>query len=116
MNPIILCENSIRRIVQKENYCGPAILEMLFSFFSYHIDQETIAEASGILNTINEFGSRIDQLGRAVKILLPQYSILGKRESRIDDIEYVISNFHIPVVVEWQSKFQSPEGICVDEV
>jgi hypothetical protein len=115
MKQNITLRNPIKKVIQKENYCGPATLEMLISYLGEETDQLRIAQICNITNTIDKFGSRIDQLDQAVKLLLPNHSIFWKRYATLDDIEYILHKLQLPLVVEWQARFIFSDGSYYDE-
>jgi hypothetical protein len=75
---------------------------------SFHT-QHDIAHAAGVTKTIQKAGSRIDQLAQAVTRLAPEYIVLGKYRSTLDDIAGVTSA-GTPVGVEWQGRFRAAAG------
>jgi hypothetical protein len=103
----------IRRVQQKEAHCGPATLEMLFSFYDLDISQDEVAKAAGMgdIITVSE-GMRVDELALAVKALFPQggYVLLAKFHSSLADVEQITVGYGLPVGVEWQGKFPQPDG------
>lgn len=98
----------IRKVRQKKGFCGPASIEMIFSFYGIGFTQDEIAEEAGVIE--GEAGSRIDQLDQAVKCLRPDYTLLAKYYSTIEEIISFIYTFGIPVGVEWQGKFFDEKG------
>jgi len=98
----------IRKVRQKKGFCGPASIEMMFSFYGIGFTQDEIAEKAGVIE--GEAGSRIDQLDQAVKYLRPDYTLQAKYFSTIEEIISFIYTFGIPVGVEWQGKFFDEKG------
>ena len=68
----------IHRVWQKKGHCGPTSLEMMLSLYGLAVSQEAIAEAAGVKETISENGSRIDELAKAIKALVPGYFLMAK--------------------------------------
>lgn len=106
---------AIRRVRQKVGHCGPACLEMLFSFYDLDISQDAIAIAAGVSKTVSSSGSRIDQLATAVETLAPNYVLLAKYNSIIEDIALLIQEHRLPVSVEWQGMFIDGKGRYFEE-
>jgi len=98
----------VRKVRQKKGFCGPASIEMMFSFYGISSTQDEIAEIASVIE--GEAGSRIDQLDQAVKSLRPDYTLLAKYYSTIEEIISFIYTFGIPVGVEWQGKFFDEKG------
>lgn len=92
-----------------ESHCGPAVVQMLFDALHVDVSQEDITLAANAVSTIETAGTRIDQLAQATKKLQPQYELLYKTNSRLEDIHLLINQFEIPVAVEWQGIFDVPE-------
>ena len=98
----------IRTVRQKLGFCGPASLEMMFSYYGINISQDEIAAAGDIVS--GEDGSRIDQLDRAVKKLTPGYILLAKYNASIEDLAKLTEEYDLPVGIEWQGIFANPDG------
>jgi hypothetical protein len=105
----------VRRVLQKKGHCGPTTLEMLFSFYGLAVSQDAIVQAANLFETIQRSGSRIDQLDEAVQKLAPDYTLLAKYNSSIEDIALLTGEFELPVGVEWQGTFIDQEGTFFDE-
>ncbi|PIS16120.1 hypothetical protein COT62_00010 [Candidatus Roizmanbacteria bacterium CG09_land_8_20_14_0_10_41_9] len=100
----------IRRVPQiSDDHCGPAVLQMLLDNLGIEISQEKIAEAAGVLETIKIYGTRIDQLGSALKKLAPQVRLWYKKDSTLDNIRILLREHAYPVGVEWQGIFEREE-------
>lgn len=98
----------IRRVRQKRGFCGPASIEMMLSFYGINHSQDEIANRAEVIE--GEAGSRIDQLNQAVQSLRPDYTLLSKYNSTIEDIILLLYLYGIPVGVEWQGIFIDDEG------
>jgi len=98
---------NLDRITQiSESHCGPAVVQMLFSYLGYKISQEKITEASGATKYLKTRGTRVDQLARAVKKLAPNTVLLYKKKASIRDIRKLTKIYKYPVGVEWQGIFK----------
>jgi hypothetical protein len=100
----------IRRITQEDWYCGPTTLAMLYAAFGIDHSAETIAEATGVRETIFRRGCRTDHLADAVRTLNPDFVLLGKYDSTIDDLHTITTVWGLPVGVEWRGTFLEPNG------
>jgi hypothetical protein len=106
---------TVRRVLQKKGHCGPATLEMLFSFYGLAVSQDAIVQAANLSETIQRSGCRIDQLDEAVQGLASDYTLLTKYNSSIEDVILLTREFELPVGVEWQGMFVDPDGRLFDE-
>ncbi len=96
----------LRRIEQiTENHCGPAVIQMLLENIGINAAQEEITEAAGATNTIALYGTRVDQLAKAVQQLAPIAKLWFKEKASADDLQYVLDICKFPVGVEWQGLF-----------
>lgn len=99
----------IRQITQiSESHCGPAVIQMLLDAQGVQITQEDIVRAVGAENTIEEHGTRIDQLALASTKLAPQTQFWYKYHATLDDIRAVLDAGYA-VGVEWQGLFYETE-------
>jgi ABC-type bacteriocin/lantibiotic exporter with double-glycine peptidase domain len=102
--------NSLRRIAQiSENHCGPAVLQMLLEYIGVEATQEEITEAAGATKTIDEHGTRVDQLAKAVDVLAPGAKLWYRENAQLQDLEHVLNEEKFPVGVEWQGLFGDDE-------
>lgn len=92
-----------------EAHCGPAVVEMLLATQGIAASQQQIAELAGVLETIDEHGTRLDQLGRAVRAAAPHLRFWYKRNATLDDLLRVVVDYRCPAGVEWQGLFD-PEN------
>ncbi len=96
----------LRRIEQiTENHCGPAVIQMLLENIGINAAQEEITEAAGVTHTIALYGTRVDQLAKAVQQLAPIAKLWFKEKASADDLQYVLDVCKFPVGVEWQGLF-----------
>lgn len=99
----------VTRVVQKPWLCGPATLEMLFSWYGIKVDQEEIAQATGLpACDLFRFGYSLYVLNRAIQRLDNGFQLLVKYDSTIDDLD-CITRFQ-PVGIEWRCMFREPDG------
>ena len=99
----------IHQVIQiSESHCGPAVIEMLLDAIGVKWTQAEITRAAGVEDTIEEDGTRIDQLARAVGQLAPQAQFWYKYYSSLSDIQYLLSRGY-GVGVEWQGLFYDSE-------
>lgn len=91
-----------------ESHCGPAVLQMLLGSIGMNCTQDQIVRAAGIGKTLEENGSRIDQLALATRKLAPKAQFWYKYMSTLDDIQYILSRGYA-VGVEWQGLFYESE-------
>jgi hypothetical protein len=100
----------IRRQLQQVGHCGPTCVSMLLEEYGHPASPQAIAQAAGVTATIAAAGSRIDQLAAAVRILAPNFLIMGKFGSTIELLEDLTNQLDIAVGVEWQGRFHSDSG------
>jgi len=106
----------IHQILQiSEAHCGPAVIQMLLDALEIRYSQEEITRAAGVEETIDEYGTRIDQLARGVIRLAPQTQFWYKYYASLDDIQYLLSRGY-GVGVEWQGLFYASEEEEAEEV
>lgn len=99
----------IHQILQiSESHCGPAVIQMLLDAVGIRWTQDEITRAAGAVETIEEDGTRVDQLARAVVRLAPHAQFWYKYYSSLDDIQYLLSRGY-GVGVEWQGLFYESE-------
>lgn len=105
----------IQRVTQiSESHCGPAVLQMLLQGLGIVTDQASITRAAGVEASIDEYGTRLDQLAVACQRVAPQAQFWYKQFASLEDIKYLLSQ-GIPVGVEWQGLFyQSLEEEAAD--
>lgn len=99
----------INRVTQiSEDHCGPAVIQMLLGAIGLDFTQEEITSAAGAAETIEEFGTTVDQLGKAVTVLAPRAQFWYKFHASLDDVRYILDQ-GFPVGVEWQGLFYDSE-------
>lgn len=100
----------ITRIFQLPGHCGPTSVQMLLRVQKVRVSQRAIAQETQAGPTIHIHGCRIDQLSRAVSILCPDYTLLAKYDSTIEDLCRLCGEFGLPVGVEWRGMFTREDG------
>lgn len=95
----------IQRVTQiSEAHCGPAVLQMLLEAVGVTTDQRTITEMAGVVETIDEQGTRVDQLALACTRIAPHTQFWYKYYATLEDIKYLLLR-GIAIGVEWQGLF-----------
>src|SRR5512146_292013 len=89
-----------------EHHCGPAVIQMLLENIGVNATQEQITEAAGAARTIEEQGTRVDQLAKAVHELAPHARLWYKEKASLRNLIYVLEEAKYPVGVEWQGIFE----------
>jgi ABC-type bacteriocin/lantibiotic exporter with double-glycine peptidase domain len=105
-------------VQQEEAHCGPATIEMLFSFYGINVSQTAISKAAGMADVIRiAQGMRLDELNTAIDALYPErdYVLLAKYHSCLDDVIEIIDGLRLPIGVEWQGRFARPDGTEYDQ-
>jgi hypothetical protein len=92
-----------------EFHCGPAVLQMLLTNIGIYVSQKAITKAAGITKTISTHGTRIDQMGKAIKKLKLPVSLWYKTHCTVSDIRTLLDTYNYPVGVEWQGLFSDEE-------
>jgi hypothetical protein len=108
----------VQCVQQEEAHCGPATIEMLFSFYGLTVSQTEISRAAGMADVIrHSHGMRLDELNVAIEALYPDggYVLLAKYQSSLDDITQIVEGLRLPVGVEWQGLFSRPDGTHYDQ-
>lgn len=97
----------MKRVCQKSNaHCGPAVIEMLFSFVGVYFDQD---EFVNVIQKSEEelkvYGITVAEMAKSVKALAPEYNFWFKENSSLSDLQQVVEEYGFPVGVEWQGVF-----------
>lgn len=87
------------------SHCGPATLELLYSYLNRKISQEDVVKAVKLQTRIKEDGTRPRELARAVKRLTPKYQFWFKNQASPEDLDLLINKYHYPVGINWQGLF-----------
>jgi hypothetical protein len=100
----------IECVQQEQGHCGPASVEMLFSFNGLTVPQRSISGAAGMTTSFSTPGMRLDELSVAVdRHPQGEFYLLARYHSNIDDITR--SGGTLPAGgVEWQGRFPRPDG------
>ncbi|MBU0998045.1 C39 family peptidase [Patescibacteria group bacterium] len=99
--------STMKRVCQKSNaHCGPAVIEMLFSFVGVYFDQD---EFVNVIQKSEEelkvYGITVAEMAKSVKALAPEYNFWFKENSSLSDLQQVVEEYGFPVGVEWQGVF-----------
>jgi hypothetical protein len=90
--------------------CGPATLEMLFSFVGLKVSQTALIRSIRAGNKIKEYGIDVNDMAKAAGIKAKKkYSFWRKQNSKIGDLDKVVNKYHHPAGVEWQGVFYENE-------
>jgi hypothetical protein len=100
----------LKRATQiSESHCGPATIQMLLSNVGVDVTQEQVAEAGDATELIERNGMRVDQLARAVVLLVPHVQFWYKEHAKLSELISIILDQQYPVGVEWQGIFDDDE-------
>lgn len=102
---------AMRRVRQISIYaCGPATLEMLFSFVGLKVSQTSLIRSIRAFNKIKLYGVDVNDLAKASTISAKkEYVFWKKRMSKVSDLDLAINKYKYPVGVEWQGIFYENE-------
>jgi len=102
---------TMRRIRQITAYhCGPAVLEMLASFYHVTLYQDQLVKSAGAGHKLYSQGMTIDELARAASKSLPFHlQFWYKHNSTLEELAKIISAHQHPIGVEWQGVFEEDE-------
>lgn len=90
--------------------CGPATLEMLFSFVGVKVSQTSIIRSIRAANKIKKYGINVNDMAKAANIKAKKkYAFWRKQSATIGDLDKVVNKYHYPVGVEWQGVFYENE-------
>ncbi len=78
---------------------------MLLENIGVSVTQQQITEAAGATPTIADYGTRVDQLAKAVHELAPHSRLWYKEKATLRDLKYVLEEVQYPAAVEWQGIF-----------
>lgn len=92
-----------------ESHCGPAVIQMLFSFYGIETSQVEITQAAGAEDTVDVHGVRVEQMAQAVHVLAPYMVLYYKQYATFSDIQALLIEYQLPVGVEWQGLFYDDE-------
>ena len=98
---------TMKRVCQKTNsHCGPAVLEMLFSFVGVYFDQDELVQIIGKNEeSLKVYGMTVAEMSKASKILAPEYNFWYKDNSSLSDLQQIVKDYGFPVGIEWQGVF-----------
>jgi ABC-type bacteriocin/lantibiotic exporter with double-glycine peptidase domain len=90
--------------------CGPATLEMLFSFVGQKVSQTSLIRSIRAGNKIKKYGINVNDMAKAAGIKAKnKFSFWKKQYATIGDLDKVVNKYHYPVGVEWQGVFYENE-------
>jgi ABC-type bacteriocin/lantibiotic exporter with double-glycine peptidase domain len=92
-----------------ESHCGPAVLQILLARLGVEVSQEQLTELGGARDTIEDQGTRIDQLALAVRRLGLPARFWYKDHAAMEELTTVVSHHRYPAGVEWQGLFEDRE-------
>ena len=101
----------MKRVKQKtDDYCGPAVLEALFSFLGVRVSQMRVVRSLRAQKKIKKTGLSVKDLARAANALgKGEYSFWKKANSTVTDLDAIVNKYKFPVGVEWQGVFHEFE-------
>ncbi|MEO8581006.1 MAG: C39 family peptidase [Patescibacteria group bacterium] len=101
-----MLQKQFQRVGQMDDStCGPAVMQMLLDYYGIAVTQKDVVHAAGADATVEEEGTRIDQLSTALRQLAPNYALWYKEDASIEDMVSLIDEHQVPVVVNWQGLF-----------
>jgi ABC-type bacteriocin/lantibiotic exporter with double-glycine peptidase domain len=102
----------IKAVAQKNGtYCGPAVLQMLFSHLGLEFTQDQIVDTAKIRTHIRKYGMQPRQMAQIVETLSPDYQYWFKQKATLVDLVQLIRRHHQPVGIDWQGLFyKTPEA------
>jgi hypothetical protein len=98
---------TMARVRQQAVYsCGPATLEMLFSFVGLKVTQTGIIRSIRAQNKIRDFGINVNDMAKAAGMAAKkQFDFWRKQNSTLNDLNLILNKYKYPVGVEWQGVF-----------
>jgi hypothetical protein len=86
--------------------CGPATLEMLFSFIGLKVNQVRLIKSIRVQNKIKAFGMDVNDMAKAAKIAgKGRFQFWRKQKSTLNDLNLIVNKYKFPVGIEWQGVF-----------
>ncbi|OGD63893.1 hypothetical protein A2160_01550 [Candidatus Beckwithbacteria bacterium RBG_13_42_9] len=101
----------MRRVRQITIYhCGPAVLEMLASFYHVTLYQDQLVKTGKAASKLHTHGMTIDDLALAASKTLPSnLQFWYKHNSTARELAEIVNVHQHPVGVEWQGVFEEEE-------
>lgn len=90
---------------ESDSHCGPATLQLLYSYLNRSFTQEEIVAAAGITDRIIEHGTRPAELARAVSTLTPDLQFWFKPQASRQDLHQLICQHRWPAGINWQGMY-----------
>ena len=102
---------SMKRTAQISVYaCGPATLEMLFSFVGVKVSQTSLIRSIRAQNKIKLYGIDVHDMAKSAKIAgKGAFNFWRKQYAKISDLDQIVNKYKFPVGVEWQGVFYENE-------
>lgn len=99
------------RVAQKSVYaCGPATLEMLFSYVGQKVSQNALIKSIRAQNRIKIYGISVGDMGKATAIVgKKKFYFWRKQKATVHDLDQIVNKYKYPVGVEWQGVFYENE-------
>ena len=86
--------------------CGPATLEMLFSFVKVKVSQTSMIRSIRAGNKIKQYGIDVKDMAKVANIKAKKKFTFWKKEyANISDLDGAVNKYKYPVGVEWQGIF-----------
>lgn len=102
--------SDLKRVSQKNlYYCGPAVLEILFSYWGVSTDQDDFVRAANVAHKIKTHGMTLAEMATATRMVDPEYEFWLKRDSSLSELSNLVNKRSMPVGVEWQGIFDDEE-------
>jgi hypothetical protein len=90
--------------------CGPATLEMLFSFVGVRVSQTSMIRSIRAQNKIKAYGIDVKDMAKATNIKGKKaFSFWKKEYANVSDLDAIVNKYKYPVGVEWQGVFYENE-------
>jgi len=98
---------NLKRVRQETfAYCGPAVLEMLFSHFGLEITQKQILTAAQIdEERIKKYGMSPPDMALATKNPPVNFNFWYKTDATVSDLVKIVRLYNYPIGVNWQGIF-----------
>lgn len=90
--------------------CGPATLEMLFSFVGVKVTQTGLIRSIRAQNKIKEFGINVSDMAKAASVVgKKEFVFWRKNKASVANLDTIVNKYKYPVGVEWQGVFYENE-------
>jgi len=99
----------VKRVVQWDAHsCGLAAAVMLAQYAARpkkHTYEQILRMSGLTLSEIEQYGARVDQMGKLVRAMLPEHELWVVENSSIATLALLVMCYRIPVGVSWQGIF-----------